>query len=255
LRVRVANRCSFLFCDFDYLVSIVSISSIVQNTMDPSSPTDLPDYSRSHMSKLVRLKLPPRALAAASSADAILPDTRGHVASPVPPSSPPTMASSPAPGAAPPAKKRRGQKSKHAIAPGSGVFSINHDGGGSGAGTPVPGAEKERAKPGPKANPGGINAGLRALDRSGRATRRWQKVKYPVTTLAGYTFHATTWISPPGNDAQVEGLADFVVPDTAHLVSHRPRMEGGDDRWGTDQDDGDDLVGLGHMDEAATVTA
>jgi hypothetical protein len=52
-------------------------------------------------------------------------------------------------------------------------------GPGSGAATPVPtiaGDTKERAKPGPKANPGGINEKLRALDRSGKPTRRWKKV-------------------------------------------------------------------------------
>jgi hypothetical protein len=207
-RVRVVDHQFVLFCDFFRLSCLNCLQFINRSeAMDPSSPTELPDYSRSHMSKLVRLKLPPSALAAASSAESVLQDTRRHIASPVPPSSPPTMVSSPAPGAAPPAKKRRGQKSRPTVAPGSGVFSLNNDGGGSGAGTPVPGAEKERAKPGPKANPGGINAGLRALDRSGRATRRWQRVKYPVTTLAGYTFHTTTWISPPGKDARVEDSA------------------------------------------------
>lgn len=45
------------------------------------------------------------------------------------------------------------------------------------------------------------------------------------------------------------------MPDTTHLVSHRPKMERGDDRWGADQDDGDDSVGLGQMDEATAVTA
>ena len=77
------------------------------------------------------------------------------------------------------------------------MFSVNDgNGGGSGAGTPVPTGEKERGKPGPKANPGGINAGLRALDRSGKPTRRWTKVRYPVHTISGYTFYTTAWVSP-----------------------------------------------------------
>lgn len=127
------------------------------------------------------------------------------------------MASSPAPGAFPPTKRRGGgggpgKRSKTGLAPGSGVFSITKDsssllgagaggGGGdpgSGAGTPAPTTtdQKERAKPGPKANPGGINAGLRALDRTGKRTRRWQRVQYPVKTCSGYTFYTTTWIAP-----------------------------------------------------------
>ena len=58
------------------------------------------------------------------------------------------------------------------------------------------GDTKERAKPGPKANPGGINEKLRALDRSGKPTRRWKKVQYPVNTCAGYVFYTTTWVAP-----------------------------------------------------------
>ena len=53
----------------------------------------------------------------------------------------------------------------------------------------IAGDTKERAKPGPKANPGGINEKLRALDRSGKPTRRWKKVQYPVNTCAGYVLY------------------------------------------------------------------
>lgn len=125
------------------------------------------------------------------------------------------MASSPAPGptglSVPKKPRGTGKRSKTGLGPGSGVFSLGNEGGagpvagagagaggggGSGAGTPVPTTEKERAKPGPKANPGGINAGLRALDRSGKPTRRWQKVPLPVRTCSGYTFLTTTWVSP-----------------------------------------------------------
>jgi INO80 complex subunit Ies4 len=183
---------------------------------DPSSTSESRRSSRSHMSLIVRLKLPPRALAMASSTDQHLflptPEKSQPVASPFPPSSPPTMASSPAPGPTGLSvlKKPRGagKRSKTGLGPGSGVFSLGNEGaagpgagagggGGSGAGTPAPATEKERAKPGPKANPGGINAGLRALDRSGKPTRRWQKVPFTVRTCSGYTFLTTTWV-PPG---------------------------------------------------------
>ena len=179
--------------------------------VDTSSPTESRRSSRSHMTLMVRLKLPPRALAMAASTDPPLSlhssekaqlQHPPQVTSPFPPSSPPTIASSPAPVSGGPPKKARGtgKRSKPGLGPGSGVFSISNEGnvtgGGSGAATPVPAAEKERAKPGPKANPGGINAGLRALDRSGKRTRRWQKVQFPVQTVSGYTFYTTTFVSP-----------------------------------------------------------
>jgi INO80 complex subunit Ies4 len=170
------------------------------------SPTESRRSSRSHSTLIVRLKLPPRALAMATSIDPHVPlqvSEKGHpVASPFAPSSPPTIASSPAPGTSTTVPKKRGgpgtgRRSKPGPAPGSGVFSLANDvGGGSGAGTPVPTVEKERAKPGPKANPGGINAGLRALDRTGKRTRRWKRVQYPVQTISGYRFYFTTWVVP-----------------------------------------------------------
>src|SRR5437667_4805891 len=135
---------------------------------DPSSSTDSRRSSRSHMTLMVRLKLPPRAIAIAGSTETYLPlpnpDKGQHnVASPFPPSSPPTLASSPAPGAPPLQKKRGGpgKRSRPGLAPGSGVFPVtNENGGGSRAGTPAPTTEKERANTGPKENPGGINAGI-----------------------------------------------------------------------------------------------
>src|SRR5579859_433657 len=201
--------------------------------MDASSPPTSRRSSGSRPSLLVRLKLPPQALRTATANSspsnindhvsslppASVIDTKPIAAlSPFPPSSPPTMASSPAPGAMP--VKRRGgpQRKIQGLNPGAGVFSIAKDGTGSGAGTHVPSGtatgERERQKPGPKANPGGINAGLRALDRSGKRTRRWQKVKYPVHTCSGYVFHTTTWISPGMDPKKTEtgDCSDEVVP-------------------------------------------
>src|SRR5947207_7773990 len=204
---------------------------------DPSSSTDSRRSSRSHMTLMVRLKLPPRALAMAGSTDAHVPlanpdKGQHHIASPFPPSSPPTLASSPAPGAAPLQKKRGGpgKRSRPGLAPGSGVFSVtNENGGGSGAGTPAPTTEKERAKPGPKANPGGINAGLRALDRSGKPTRRWQKVQYPVKTCSGYTFYTTTWVAP-GTIKVYAVEVNGLVPGDG-LYEERMKMEGTESQW------------------------
>jgi hypothetical protein len=226
--------------------------------LDPSSPTDSRRSSRSHMTLIVRLKLPPRALAMAASTDVnhlplfSSPDKAGApgqqpVASPFPPSSPPTMASSPVPSAVPAPKRRGGpgKRARHGLAPGAGVFSLgkeNNAGGagtgagepGSGAGTPAPTTEKERVKPGPKANPGGINAGLRALDRSGKPTRRWQKVQYPVKTCSGYTFYTTTWVAP-GMRPQLYCI-NMLVPGDG-LYEERMKTEGGENEWNAQENE------------------
>jgi hypothetical protein len=175
---------------------------------EASSPGASRRSSRSHATLLVTLKLPPHALQRALNPDSLptttpqqplAADLRPPAApSPFPlASSPPTVASSPAP--TPTVPKKRGGKRK-AVAPGVGVFSVvagtGENGGASGAGTPAPATDKEKVKPGPKANPGGINAQLRALDRSGRPTRKWNKVPFLVKTCAGYTFYSTTWVAP-----------------------------------------------------------
>jgi INO80 complex subunit Ies4 len=174
------------------------------NWMDPDllSRPESRRSSRSPMSLIVTLKVPPRALALATSSEPLSHLQPSDKVAPFPPSSPPTMASSPAPGALP--KKRVMGKRKPGVqGTGSGLAVLKDEltaasgtGGGSGAGTPAPQTEKERAKPGPKANPGGINAGLRALDRTGKPTRRWERVQYPVRTCTGNIFYTTTWVSP-----------------------------------------------------------
>ncbi|KAI9791730.1 MAG: hypothetical protein M1816_003540 [Peltula sp. TS41687] len=49
---------------------------------------------------------------------------------------------------------------------------------------------------GPKANQGAINAGLRALDRSGRPCRRWEKKGFQVRSFTGVSWQVPTWRSP-----------------------------------------------------------
>jgi len=176
--------------------------------VEPLSAGESRRSSRSHGTLLVTLRLPPRSLQLALTPDISLPistltvdakSATGVAASPFPlASSPPTIASSPAPTGPLPPKKRGGKRK--AVGPGAGVFSlaqtVPENGGGSGAGTPAPATEKEKVKSGPKANPGGINAQLRALDRTGRPTRKWTKVPFPVQTCSGYTFYSTTWVTP-----------------------------------------------------------
>ncbi|KAL8903110.1 MAG: hypothetical protein Q9171_007512 [Xanthocarpia ochracea] len=52
-------------------------------------------------------------------------------------------------------------------------------------------------KLGPKANQGAINAGLRALDRTGKPCRKWEKNGFRLKTFTGVTWELPTWRRPP----------------------------------------------------------
>lgn len=71
----------------------------------------------------------------------------------------------------------------------------NGENGGSaakGASTSIP-----AHKLGPKANQGAINAGLRALDRTGKPCRKWEKNGFRLKTFTGVTWELPTWRAPP----------------------------------------------------------
>ena len=46
---------------------------------------------------------------------------------------------------------------------------------------------------GPKANQGAINAGLRALDRSGKPCRKWIKKAFSVKSFTGVVWEVPSW--------------------------------------------------------------
>ena len=52
-------------------------------------------------------------------------------------------------------------------------------------------------KLGPKANQGAINAGLRALDRSGAPCRKWSRGGFRVKTFTGVVWEIPRWRAPP----------------------------------------------------------
>ncbi|RYP56617.1 hypothetical protein DL771_011738 [Monosporascus sp. 5C6A] len=52
-------------------------------------------------------------------------------------------------------------------------------------------------KLGPKANQGAINAGLRALDRSGAPCRKWAKGGFRVKSFTGVIWEVPRWTAPP----------------------------------------------------------
>lgn len=52
-------------------------------------------------------------------------------------------------------------------------------------------------KLGPKANQGAINAGLRALDRSGKPCRKWTKGGFTLKSFTGVVWEIPRWTAPP----------------------------------------------------------
>lgn len=61
-------------------------------------------------------------------------------------------------------------------------------------------------KLGPKANQGAINAGLRALDRTGKPCRKWQKGGFVLKSFTGVVWEIPRWKAPPRFKA--EGLPE-----------------------------------------------
>lgn len=65
-------------------------------------------------------------------------------------------------------------------------------------------------KLGPKANQGAINAGLRALDRSGKPCRKWDRGGFRVKSFTGVVWEIPRWTAPP--KPRPESSADGSMP-------------------------------------------
>ena len=59
-------------------------------------------------------------------------------------------------------------------------------------------------KLGPKANQGAINAGLRALDRTGTPCRKWKKTGFGVKTFTGVTWQIPAWRAPKVKEIETD---------------------------------------------------
>ncbi|KAF2180408.1 hypothetical protein K469DRAFT_714790 [Zopfia rhizophila CBS 207.26] len=88
-------------------------------------------------------------------------------------------------------------------------------------------------KLGPKANQGAINAGLRALDRSGKPCRKWEKRGFQVKSFTGVQWTVPTWRAPKRSTVFTEdvksdttGSSDAKVKDESSAISER--SNGGD---------------------------
>ena len=92
-------------------------------------------------------------------------------------------------------------------------------------------------KLGPKANTGAINAGLRALDRTGKPCRRWERKGLQLKSFTGTTWDLSSWKAPPrdstfsGDVKSDSGGSSEMKPNESSAVpSERSNsgMDGGD---------------------------
>lgn len=90
------------------------------------------------------------------------------------------------------------------------------DTNGEPAGKGTPGtAPAPTHKLGPKANQGAINAGLRALDRTGKPCKKWQRAGFSVKTFTGVTWHVSTWRAPKTKKFELDpGVEQPSLPES-----------------------------------------
>ncbi|PTB68691.1 DUF1711-domain-containing protein, partial [Trichoderma citrinoviride] len=79
-------------------------------------------------------------------------------------------------------------------------------------------------KLGPKANQGAINAGLRALDRSGKPCRRWAKGGFKLKSFTGVVWEIPRWTAPPRTVPE-SGAEDSAAPSADGEGSNKENKE------------------------------
>ncbi|KAF2868556.1 INO80 complex subunit Ies4-domain-containing protein [Massariosphaeria phaeospora] len=86
---------------------------------------------------------------------------------------------------------------------------------------------------GPKANQGAINAGLRALDRTGKPCRKWEKKGFQLRSFTGVNWTVPTWRAPTRSAAFAEdvksdstGSTDSKVKDESSGLSDKSGANG-----------------------------
>jgi len=79
-------------------------------------------------------------------------------------------------------------------------------------------------KLGPKANQGAINAGLRALDRSGKPCRRWARGSFKLKTFTGVQWEIPRWTAPPKKQPE-SGADDSTAAPSADNSSGKENKE------------------------------
>ncbi|KAK6076088.1 DUF1711 domain protein [Seiridium cupressi] len=76
-------------------------------------------------------------------------------------------------------------------------------------------------KLGPKANQGAINAGLRALDRSGKPCRKWAKGGFRLKTFTGVMWEIPRWTAPPKPSPDATQEASTASADSSNKENNK----------------------------------
>ncbi|PFH56276.1 hypothetical protein XA68_16784 [Ophiocordyceps unilateralis] len=110
--------------------------------------------------------------------------------------------------------------------------SIDHSGAaGRSAGT---------HKLGPKANQGAINAGLRALDRSGKPCRKWCRGGFTLKSFTGVVWEVSRW-SAPTKKALEAATDDSTAPSADNSSSKENKENGAEANSGSNSNSGGDV--------------
>jgi hypothetical protein len=83
-------------------------------------------------------------------------------------------------------------------------------------------------KLGPKANQGAINAGLRALDRSGKACRKWNKKPFTLKSFTGVVWELPSWRGGDKLNSTLNGEDSSDAKDISQQSSSEAKPNGSD---------------------------
>lgn len=93
--------------------------------------------------------------------------------------------------------RRRDSESEYSLIDCTLPVITNANGPHSEDGTLIEPARGNTHRLGPKANQGAINAHLRALDRSGKPCRKWNRGGFSLKTFTGVEWEIPRWTAPP----------------------------------------------------------
>ncbi|KAI9858904.1 MAG: hypothetical protein M1813_007206 [Trichoglossum hirsutum] len=103
-------------------------------------------------------------------------------------------------------------------------------------------------KLGPKANQGAINAGLRALDRTGKPCRKWIKKGLQIKSFTGITWQLPTWRAPKSTKINNDGEANGDSQSNVDSDGKENKCSSGLDSEGKSSSTGDaEMGGMGSV--------
>ncbi|KAL6235732.1 hypothetical protein BDW75DRAFT_133068 [Aspergillus navahoensis] len=105
---------------------------------------------------------------------------------------------------------------------------------------------------GPKANTGAINAGLRALDRSGTPCRRWERKSLQLKSFTGVVWQLPSWRAPRTQMQEPNGDTKEGVLETGDSDSRANQSASGVPSEKSNSGDGDSTPAHPNMVEASS---